>query len=84
MNTIAISQFRADLPQLINDVDVYMKRLTITVSGKAKAVVMSMEELESLEETAKIMSIPGAKTSIMRGYKQAKINQGVPFKKLVK
>jgi len=55
MNTIAISQFRADLPKLINDVDVYMKRLIITVSGKSKAVVMSMEELESLEETAKIM-----------------------------
>ncbi|KKP67411.1 MAG: Prevent-host-death family protein [Candidatus Roizmanbacteria bacterium GW2011_GWA2_35_19] len=84
MNTIAISQFRADLPKLINDVDVYMKRLIITVSGKSKAVVMSMEELESLEETAKIMSIPGAKASIMRGYKQAKMNQGISFKKLVK
>lgn len=84
MDTIAISQFRADLPKLINDVDVYMKRLIITVSGKSKAVVMSMEELESLEETAKIMSIPGAKASIIRGYKQAKMNQGIPFKKLVK
>ena len=84
MNTIAISQFRADLPKLINDVDVYMKRLIITVSGKSKAVVMSMEELESLEETAKIMSIPGAKASIARGYKQAKMNRGISFKKLVK
>jgi len=84
MNTIAISQFRADLPKLINDVDVYMKRLIITVSGKSKAVVMSMEELESLEETAKIMSIPGAKASITRGYKQAKMNRGISFKKLVK
>ena len=42
MNTIAISQFRADLPQLIDDVNVYMKRLVITVPGKSKAVVMSM------------------------------------------
>jgi len=84
MNTIAISQFRADLPKLINDVDVYMKRLIITVSGKSKAVVMSIEELESLEETAEIMSIPGAKASIMRGYKQAKMNRGISFKKLVK
>ena len=84
MNTIAISQFREDLPRLIDDVNTYMKRIVITVSGKSKAVVMSMEELESLEETAEIMSIPGAKTSIMKGYKQAKMNQGISFKKLVK
>ena len=41
-----------------------MDRVTITVNGKAKTVVLSPEELESLEETAKILAIPGALESI--------------------
>ncbi|PJB88030.1 prevent-host-death protein [Candidatus Roizmanbacteria bacterium CG_4_9_14_0_8_um_filter_34_12] len=82
MNTIAISQFRSNLPKLIDEVDTYMKRLVITVSGKPKAVVLSLNELESLEETAEVLAIPGAKKSILRGLKQAKKRQGAHFKTL--
>jgi prevent-host-death family protein len=82
MNTIAISKFRSDLPQLIDDVSSYMKRLVITVSGKPKAVVLSLEELESLEETAEISAIPGARQSILKGLKQAKKGQGISYKTL--
>lgn len=82
MNTIAISQFRSNLPKLIDEVDTYMKRLVISVSGKPKAVVLSLDELESLEETAEVLAIPGAKQSILRGLKQAKKRQGIPFKTL--
>jgi len=82
MNTIAISQFRSNLPKLIDEVDTYMKRLVITVSGKPKAVVLSLNELESLEETAEVLAIPGAKKSILRGLKQAKKRQSAHFKTL--
>lgn len=82
MNTIAISQFRSNLPKLINEVDTYMKRLVISVSGKPKAVVLSLDELESLEETAEVLVILGAKKSILIGLKQAKKRQGIPFKTL--
>ncbi|MFH0979654.1 MAG: type II toxin-antitoxin system Phd/YefM family antitoxin [Candidatus Roizmanbacteria bacterium] len=82
MNTISISQFRSNLPKLIDEVDTYMKRLVISVSGKPKAIVLSLDELESLEETAEILAIPGAKQSVLRGLKQAKKRQGIPFKTL--
>lgn len=82
MNTVAISKFRSDLPQLIDDVSGYMKRLVITVSGKPKAVVLSIEELESLEETSEILMIPGAKQSILKGLRQAKKRQGILYKTL--
>ena len=36
-----------------------MDRVTITVNGKPKAVVLSPEELESLEETAEITLYTG-------------------------
>ncbi|MBI4226394.1 type II toxin-antitoxin system Phd/YefM family antitoxin [Candidatus Roizmanbacteria bacterium] len=84
MNIIAISQFRNNLPRFIDEVGNYMKRFVISVSGKPKAVVLSLEELESLEETAEILAIPGAKESIKRGLKQAKKRQGIALNKLLK
>ena len=82
MNIIAISQFRSNLPKLIDEVNTYMKRLVISVSGKPKAVVIRLDELESLEETSEVLAIQGAKQSVLRGLKQAKKRQGIPFKTL--
>jgi len=76
MDTIAISDARNNLPKLIDDVAEYMKRFVISVSGKPKAVLISAEELESLEETAEILSDPQTYKSIMKGYKQAKLGKG--------
>lgn len=84
MNVIAISQFRNNLPKFIDEVGEYMKRFVISVSGKPKAVVLSLEDLESLEETAEILAIPGAKKSIRMGLKQAKKRQGAALKNLLK
>ena len=74
---ISISDARAILPDLINKVSKNMDRVTITVNGKPKAVVLSPEELESLEETAEILAIPGALESIRKGKEQIKKGQFV-------
>ena len=83
MNTLAISDVRANLPSLVDKVDKYMDRVLITVNGKPKAAMLSMDELESLEETAEILAIPGARASIKRGLAQAKRHQGTPLRKLL-
>ena len=77
MNTIAISEAREKLPKLVDEVGNYMKRYVISVSGKPKAVMISFDELESLEETAEILSDPSTYQLIMKGYKQAKDREGV-------
>lgn len=59
-----------------------MKRFVISVSGKPKAVVLSLEELESLEETAEILSTPGAYKKIKTGLCQAKKKKGLPLEDL--
>lgn len=82
MDVIAISDLRANLPSLINEVNEKLKRLIITVSGKPKAVVMSLEELESLEETAEILATPGALDKIKRGTAEAKKGKGILLSKL--
>ena len=84
MTTFAISDVRANLPSLVDHVNKYFDRVLITVNGKPKAAMVSMEELESLEETAEILTIPGALESINRGMKDAKKGRGTPFSVLKK
>lgn len=81
-NIIPISDARAKLPELINKVNKNLDRVVITVNGHPKAILVSAEELESLEETAEILAIPKAKASIKEGLKQAKKGQGIPLSKL--
>jgi prevent-host-death family protein len=74
---ITISDARANLPSIVNKVSEGLSRFLITVNNKPKAVILSVEEMESLEETAEILSIPGALKSIKAGYKQAKKGKGI-------
>lgn len=71
-NLVAISDARANLPELVNKVHKNLDRVVITINGQPKAVLVSEEELESLEETAEILAIPGALKSIKKGEKQIK------------
>lgn len=80
---MSISDVRAKLPELIKKVSKYDSRVTITVGGKPMAVIVSAEELASWEETAEIMSIPGAKKSIVEGIKEAKEGKGTPLDKVL-
>ena len=79
---ISVSKARTNLPNLINKVSINMDRIVITVNGQPKAALISADELESLEETAEILAIPGAKNSILEGLKQAKKGRGVTISDL--
>jgi antitoxin YefM len=81
-NLIPISDARANLPDLVNKVNKNLDRVVITVNGQPKAILVSAEELESLEETADILAIPGAKASILRGEQDAKAGRIIPLSKL--
>ncbi len=81
-NLIAISDARANLPDLVNKVSKNLDRVVITVNGQPKAILVSSEELESLEETAEILAIPGALESIKKGTKQIKKGEFIPLSEL--
>ncbi len=70
-NLVAISDARANLPELVNRVNKNMDRVVITINGQPKAVLVSEEELSSLEETAEILAIdPNIKKKIEKSEKQ--------------
>jgi len=79
---MSISDVRSNLPELVAKVSDTLDRVTITVNGQPKAIIVSAEELESLEETAEIISIPGAKKSIIQGLIEAKKGKGTPLSQL--
>lgn len=81
-NFMTITDARANLPRLVDKVEKTMERVIITVKGKPKAVILSPEELESLEETAEILAIPGAKESIKKGMEQIKKGKFIPLSEL--
>lgn len=82
-NLIPISDVRANLPNLVNRVNKNLDRVVITVNGQPKAILVSAEELESLEETAEILAIPGARQNIQRGFEQIEKGQVVHFEKVI-
>lgn len=82
MDIINISKLRTNLPRIIDEVSDYSKRLFISVSGKPKAVVLSLEDLQSLEETAEILSDTNAFRKIKIGIKQANKKRGKALKDL--
>lgn len=81
-NLMSISDVRQQLPNLVSKIDKYMERVVITVNGQPKATLISAEELESIEETAEILAIPGAEKSILAGIKEAKKGLGIPLSEL--
>lgn len=81
-NPISISDARATLPDLVERVNENLDRVVITVNGKPKAVMVSVEELESLEETAEVLTIPHIKKGIVKSRKQIAKREFVPLSDL--
>ncbi len=81
---VAISDARANLPGLINRVAKSLERVFITVNGQPKAVVISADELDSLQETAEILAIPGARESIARGMEDIKNNRLISLEEVLR
>lgn len=81
-NPISISDARATLPDLVERVNENLDRVVITVNGKPKAVMVSVEELESLEETAEVLTIPHIKKDIAKSRKQIVKGGFVPLSDL--
>lgn len=70
MNTVSATTARANFYELINQVSTSGKRVGITKKGETKAVLISVEELESWEETNEIL----ADKKLMKDLKQAEID----------
>jgi antitoxin YefM len=82
-NFISISDAKSRLPQLISRVNKHDNRFIITVRDHPKAVLMSVEKLESLEETVEVLSIPGIIQSIRKSKNQFRKGNFIELSELI-
>ncbi|MFH0942871.1 MAG: type II toxin-antitoxin system Phd/YefM family antitoxin [Candidatus Beckwithbacteria bacterium] len=78
------SQARANFYDLLDEVSDKLRRFTITLRGKVKAVVMPAEEVESWEETLEIMSNKKLVTQINEGLDDIKHGRVISHEELLK
>jgi antitoxin YefM len=56
--TLPLADVKAHLSELVGRVDTQHERVTVTVYGRPAAVLVSVDDLEALEETIAVLSDP--------------------------
>lgn len=84
MNTISVTNARANLYDLIEEVSASGKAVAITNKGETKAVLVSPEELASWEATMDVMSDPELVKGIKKGMEDIKKGRVISWEDLKK
>jgi prevent-host-death family protein len=58
MTMLPLGEVKTHLSELVGRVHDHHERVTVTVHGRASAVLLAVEDLEQLEETLAILSDP--------------------------
>lgn len=81
--TIPASEARSNFYQILNEVEDKWRQFTITLRGKAKAVILSPEEFASWQETLDIMSDKKLVKSIKKGLSSKKTYSNKEAEKII-
>lgn len=77
MNEVPLADARNRLSELVAEVETTHARVTVTKHGHPAAVLISPDDLASLEETLDILSTPGALEEIREA--EAQVARGEAF-----
>lgn len=79
--TIPASYARSNFYRLLTEVEKKLRQFVITLRGKQQAVLLSVEEWQSWQETLEIISNKKLMEDIRNGVSELKKGKGVPEKK---
>jgi prevent-host-death family protein len=65
--TLSLSEVKAKLSEIIDEIVTTQERITVTRNGRPVAVVLSTDDLDAIEETLAILSDPAAMREIEQG-----------------
>ncbi|HEV8536305.1 MAG TPA: type II toxin-antitoxin system Phd/YefM family antitoxin [Candidatus Limnocylindria bacterium] len=82
MKTLSLSEVKAKLSELVDQVESRDERVVITRKGRPAAVLVSHDDLESWQETLEITSDRALMTEIRRGIRQLERGQAVSYEEL--
>ena len=80
--TLPLATVKAHLSELIEQVSAQHDRIVVTRNGRPAAVLVSPEDLESLEETLAVLSDPGLLRQVRMGRAAAARKDVVPLPEL--
>lgn len=72
MKTLPLSEAKIHLSALVDEVDSTQEHMTITRHGRPAAVLISIDEWDSIEETAFWTSVPDFEESLARAKEDVK------------
>ena len=75
MKTLSLSEVKAKLSEIVDDVQARDERVVITRKGKPAAILMSHADMASWEATVEIMSDPGFLADIRRGRRDIELGR---------
>jgi antitoxin YefM len=82
LKTLPLSEVKAKLSQLVDEVESRDERVVITRKGRPAAVLVSQDELESWQETLDITSDRTLMTEIRRGLRQVERGKTVGYEEV--
>jgi prevent-host-death family protein len=71
-----LAEVKAHLSELVSRVSSQHERLTVTVHGRPSAVLLAVEDLESLEETIAVLSDADAVRQLMQAEGEIAAGEG--------
>ncbi len=81
--TIPFTEAKAHLSELVDRAVREHERFVVTRNGRPAAVLLSPEDLESLEETVEILQDRGLMESILRSRREAAEGKRLPLRDYV-
>jgi len=72
VKTLPLTEARKDFPNIVDEVSAKHEHVVITKRGKPAAVMMSLDEFESWQETLEIMADKAAMAAIGRAERDIK------------
>ena len=80
--TFSLADVKARFSEIVDLVATRQERVVVTRHGKPAAVLISPDDLESLEETLEIMSDPQLMAKIREGESALARGEGVPWEQV--
>ena len=82
VHTVTLKGLRPDLPKVVDDIDRKLDRYIVTRHGKPVAVMMSVEDYESMVETMDLLDDSKAMEGLRKGEEDIRKGRTVSWKKL--
>jgi prevent-host-death family protein len=75
--TLSLAEVKKRLSEMVDRVENHHERIVVTRRGRPAAVLLSPDDLESIEETLDVLSTPGALEEIQKAQREIDTGESV-------